>query len=73
MRHEFAQEFGSKVSYKVPLSSNVLQMPSSLVDNICSPADICQLHKKDYMDFYRQLKDWSIKNDQYNPLTKWQK
>lgn len=60
MRESVAPYLGSKVKYKVPMGSNILEMPKSLLDHICSPADIAQLRKSDYMHFFRNVRDWSL-------------
>ncbi len=56
----FAPDFGSEVQYRVPLGSNILTMPRSLLEKICSPADIAQLMKNDYMHFLKQVENWAI-------------
>jgi hypothetical chaperone protein len=43
------------------MGSNVLEMPKSLLDHICSPADIAQLQKSDYLHFFRSVRDWSLR------------
>lgn len=60
MRSAVAPFLGSKVKYRVPMGSNILEMPKSLLDHICSPADIAQLQKSDYMHFFRSVRDWSL-------------
>jgi hypothetical chaperone protein len=60
MRVAVAPYLGSKVRYKVPMGSNILEMPKSLLDHICSPADIAQLQKSEYMQFFRSIRDWSL-------------
>ncbi|MES2854439.1 MAG: Hsp70 family protein, partial [Bdellovibrionota bacterium] len=60
MRGSIAPFLGSKVKYRVPMGNNVLEMPKSLLDHICSPADIAQLQKNDYMQFFRSIRDWSL-------------
>jgi hypothetical chaperone protein len=59
MKTTLAPYFGSKVRYRVPLGSNFLEMPKSLLDHICSPADIAQLRRSDYMDFFRNVQQWA--------------
>ena len=63
MQEEIAPWFGSKVSYRLPLSSNILQMPKSLLDHICSPADIAQLRKSEYFNFFQDVQRWAITAD----------
>ena len=40
VRSVVAPHFGAKATYKVPMGSNVLEMPLSLVELLCSPADL---------------------------------
>ena len=61
MKEEIAPWFGSKVRYKVPMGSNILEMPKSLLDHICSAADIAQLKRNDYMNFFREMRNWAIR------------
>jgi hypothetical chaperone protein len=63
MGAQVAPFFGSKVKYKVPLGSNVLEMPKSLLDHLVSPADIAQLRKSDHMEFFRSIQKWSPKDE----------
>lgn len=51
---------GAKVKYRVPMGNNILEMPRSLLDHICSPADISQLQKSDYLNFFRSVREWSL-------------
>jgi hypothetical chaperone protein len=60
MAEIFAPDFGSEVKYRVPLGSNILTMPRSLLEKICSPADIAQLMKNDYMHFLKQVENWAL-------------
>ena len=68
MRSQVAPFLGSKVKYRVPLGRNVLEMPKSLLDHICSPADIAQLQKSDYMNFFRQVRDWALREEDREAL-----
>lgn len=56
-----APYFGSKVRYRVPMGQNTLEMPKSLLDHLCSPADIAQMRKSDHMDFFRSVQSWAPK------------
>jgi hypothetical chaperone protein len=42
------------------MGSNVLEMPKSLLDHICSPADLAQLRRSDHMEFFRSVQKWSV-------------
>jgi hypothetical chaperone protein len=63
MRHHVAEHFGSRVTYKVPLGANVLTMPRSLMEKLCSPAEICLLSKRDILSFLRDVQSWALGPD----------
>ena len=56
MRHGIAEHFGSRVRYQVPFGSNWLEMPSPLMERLCSPADICWLARGDVLEFLRGVR-----------------
>jgi hypothetical chaperone protein len=60
MRHKIAPHFGADVSYKVPFGSNILTMPRDLMTRLCSPADISLLRKRDTIEFFRNVRSWSL-------------
>jgi hypothetical chaperone protein len=60
MRHKISPHFGADVSYKVPFGSNVLKMPTDLMSKLCSPADISLLRKRDTLEFFRNVRTWSL-------------
>ena len=62
MRSFVAPYLGSKVRYRVPMGKNIMEMPKSLLDHICSPADIAQLQKSDYMHFFRLVREWALRD-----------
>jgi hypothetical chaperone protein len=59
MKLMLAPYFGSRVRYRVPLGRNFLEMPRSLLNHICSPADIAQLRRSDYLEFFRNVQKWA--------------
>jgi hypothetical chaperone protein len=63
MRHRISNHFGTGVEYKVPFGSNVLTMPVWLMEKLCSPADISLLRKRDTMEFFRNVRQWSLGGD----------
>ncbi len=63
MRHKVSRNFGSEVTYRVPFGSNVLTMPRSLMESLCSPADTCLLARRDIMNFLRDIKGSSLGPD----------
>jgi hypothetical chaperone protein len=65
MRHRISSHFGADVQYRVPFGSNALQMPVHLMEKICSPADISLLRERDTQEFFRNVRQWSLgENDQ---------
>ena len=60
MKHFISPFFGSKVRYKIPTGSNVLQIPKHLISKMCSPADIAFLGKKDTLKFFQDVQKWSL-------------
>jgi hypothetical chaperone protein len=56
MRHGIAEHFGSRVRYQVPFGSNWLEMPSPLMERLCSPSDICWLARRDVVEFLRGVR-----------------
>jgi hypothetical chaperone protein len=63
MRHSVAKHFGAGVVYKVPFGANTLTMPRSLMDRLCAPAEICLLGRPDAMTFLRDIRSWSLGDD----------
>ena len=60
MRKRISGHFGADVQYQVPFGSNVLTMPPHLMEKICSPADISLLRRRDTMEFFRNVRSWSL-------------
>jgi hypothetical chaperone protein len=60
MRKRISRHFGADVQYQVPFGSNVLTMPNHLMEKICSAADISLLRKRDTLEFFRNVKTWSL-------------
>lgn len=63
MRHKVSRYLGSEVTYRVPLGSNVLTMPRSLMESLCSPADTCLLARRDIMSFLKSVRSGSLGPD----------
>lgn len=60
MRKHVGRHFGTEVKYKVPFGNNVLTMPPALMEKICAPADASLLRAAEAMAFLRNVKDWSL-------------
>ena len=63
MRSHIAHHFGSQVQYRVPMGQNVLTMPPSLMEKICTPADASLLRSQDALAFLRNVRAWSLGPD----------
>jgi hypothetical chaperone protein len=63
MRHSIAKHFGAGVVYKVPFGANTLSMPRGLMDRLCVPAEICLLARRDVMSFLKDIRAWSLGED----------
>lgn len=60
MRHRVAHRFGASVTYRVPMGSNVLGMPSRLREALASPADLSFLQAREVRAFLRDVQRWSL-------------
>ncbi len=60
MRHRIARNFGSEVQYKVPMGSNILQMPKGTISYLCSTAYINFLNSRENRDFLSRVQAWSL-------------
>jgi hypothetical chaperone protein len=63
MKSHIARHFGSEVQYRVPMGQNVLTMPPSLIEKICTPADASLLRSEDALSFLRNVRAWSLGPD----------
>lgn len=68
MKFHVAPFLGSRVKYRVPMGNNVLEMPKSLLDHICSPADLAQLRRSDHLEFFRSVQKWSVRDEDKEKL-----
>jgi hypothetical chaperone protein len=68
MRSKVARHFGSEVIYKVPFGANVLRMPLSIVEQLCSPANLSILRRQDVAEFLRNVRSWSVGPDDKEKL-----
>jgi hypothetical chaperone protein len=60
MRKRVSRHFGADVEYKVPFGANILKMPVGLMERLCTPAEISLLRKRDTMEFFRNVRQWSL-------------
>jgi hypothetical chaperone protein len=60
VRSAVAPELGSKVPYRVPFGSNVLTMPSDLVETLCSPADLTLIDRSTVLRRLGEMSDGAL-------------
>ncbi|HEY8943861.1 MAG TPA: Hsp70 family protein, partial [Polyangiaceae bacterium] len=60
MRSCIAPEFGSEVRYRRAFGSNVLTFPRSLLEKLCSPAELCLLDRRDVLTFLREIRSSAL-------------
>lgn len=63
MRHQIAPHFGSQVVYRLPMGSNDLHLPNSLIAKMCSPADMSLLARSDLIGVLKDAQRWSLSSD----------
>jgi hypothetical chaperone protein len=63
MRHHVARHFGAEVQYRVPMGENVMTMPPALIEKLCTPADASLLRSQDALAFLRNVRAWSLGED----------
>src|SRR6266568_1697021 len=60
MRAQVARHFGAEVRYRAPFGANVLQMPQGVISNLCSPAHLSILQRRDIAAFLADVRRWSL-------------
>ncbi|MGE5085736.1 MAG: Hsp70 family protein [Bacillota bacterium] len=60
MSHRLNEHFGAKSRYRLPMSSNVLNMPPAVSQRLNHPAHIVHLKEKDTYEFIREVKKCSL-------------
>lgn len=68
MRARIARHFGAEITYRVPLGRNVLGMPRPIVEQLCSPAGLSVLRRPDIAEFLRNVRSWSLGDDDKEKL-----
>ncbi|MGC3999505.1 MAG: Hsp70 family protein [Anaeromyxobacter sp.] len=63
MRAQVARHFGAEVRYRTPFGQNVLQMPHGVVSNLCSPAHLTILQRRDVAAFLADVRRWSLSRE----------
>ncbi len=63
MRSQVAKHFGAEVRYRTPFGRNVLQMPQGIAKNLCSPAHLSILQRRDVASFLADVRRWSLSSE----------
>jgi hypothetical chaperone protein len=69
MKDFIAPHFGSKFTYKLPGSTNLLQFPKNLLKKICSPAHITHLREKDTWEFLQHINKFALSEGEQKNMT----
>ncbi|HAZ13404.1 MAG: hypothetical protein A2X86_14730 [Bdellovibrionales bacterium GWA2_49_15] len=60
MLESIAPHFGKNVSYRLPMSNNLITFPRGLLVKLCSPAHITHLKERDTWEFLKEIRTWSV-------------
>ncbi len=60
MKHMISPHFGTEVTYRMPMGSNDLSLPTHLVNKLCAPADISFLSRKDILSLLKDAQKWAL-------------
>lgn len=60
MSERLNTEFGAKSAYRLPMSTNVLNMPPGIVQKLNHPAHIVHLKEKDTYEFIKEVRKCTI-------------
>jgi hypothetical chaperone protein len=63
MRSQVARHFGAEVKYRAPFGKNVLHMPQGIIQQLCSPAHLSMLQRRDVAAFLADVRRWSLSDD----------
>jgi hypothetical chaperone protein len=58
-----ARHFGAEVRYRAPFGKNVLQMPQGIMQQLCSPAHLSMLQRRDVASFLADVRRWSLRDE----------
>lgn len=60
MSHKLNHNFGANSVYRMPMSSNVLKMPASVMQRLNHPAHIVHLKEKDTYEFIKEVRKCAL-------------
>ena len=63
MQNRLNNGFGAKAYYRLPMSSNLLKMPPSVMDKLNKPSHIVHLKERDTYEFIREVKKCTLKKE----------
>lgn len=62
MQNRLNRGFGAQTQYRLPMSSNLLKMPASVVDRLNKPAHIVHLKEKETYEFIREVRRCALRD-----------
>lgn len=63
MKHMISPHFGTEVTYRMPMGSNDLSLPTHLINKLCAPADVSFLSRKDILSLLKDAQKWALKGE----------
>lgn len=63
MSERLNKTFGAQASYRLPMSSNILKMPNSVMERLNKPAHIVHLKDRETYNFIREVQKCALKAD----------
>lgn len=60
MSERLNKSFGAQTSYRMPMSSNLLKMPNSVMDRLNKPAHIVHLKEKETYNFLKEVQKCAL-------------
>ncbi len=63
MSERLNRTFGAHATYRLPMSSNVLTMPQSVMERLNKPAHIVHLREKETYNFIREVQKCALKDN----------
>ena len=63
MQNRLNKGFGAQTKYRMPMSSNLLTMPSSLMDRLNKPSQIVHLKERDTYEFIKEVRKCALKEE----------
>ena len=60
MSHRLNENFGAKTQYRIPMGSNLLTMPLSIVEKLNQPSHIVHLKEKATYEFIREVRKGAL-------------